>query len=178
METALKPLYEQLVEDPIWAPLRNLPCKVETNERGQIVLSPHKKKHAKTQERVQELMRRASAQDRLPPGRAYPEMPVQAPDPGKVNVADVAWLSDERDRRMPEDEAACSIAPEVCVEILSRSNTQEAMAQKRADYFAAGAVEVWIVDGETGIFYQADPDRPAGRQTPRSGFMPAFPARL
>ena len=35
-------------------------------------------------------------------------------------------------------------APEICVEILSPSNTQPEINEKRALYFDAGATEVWI----------------------------------
>ena len=37
-------------------------------------------------------------------------------------------------------------APEICVEVLSPSNTEAEIQEKRALYFDAGAAEVWICD--------------------------------
>ena len=37
-------------------------------------------------------------------------------------------------------------APEICVEVLSPSNSEPEMNEKRALYFEAGAHEVWICD--------------------------------
>ena len=41
-------------------------------------------------------------------------------------------------------------APEICVEVLSPSNSKPEMEEKRALYFEAGAQEVWIcgLDGK------------------------------
>jgi Uma2 family endonuclease len=48
-------------------------------------------------------------------------------------------------------------APEVCVEVLSPSNSEPEMNEKRALYFEAGAHEVWICrrDGKME-FYTPD----------------------
>jgi Uma2 family endonuclease len=42
------------------------------------------------------------------------------------------------------------VAPDLCVEVLSPTNTRIQMAEKTNAYLAAGAKEVWIVD-ENGI---------------------------
>jgi Uma2 family endonuclease len=39
---------------------------------------------------------------------------------------------------------------DICVEVLSPSNTKKEMKRKRRDYFAAGAKLVWIVDPQKG----------------------------
>ena len=36
-------------------------------------------------------------------------------------------------------------APELCIEVLSPSNSEPEMQQKTAAYLAAGAIEVWLV---------------------------------
>ena len=40
-------------------------------------------------------------------------------------------------------------APEIAIEVLSPSNTPEAMREKMRDYFDAGALRVWMVDPKT-----------------------------
>jgi Uma2 family endonuclease len=59
-----------------------------------------------------------------------------------VKVADVAWASEEfmqkNSGKNPFDEA-----PEICIEILSPSNTEMEMEEKKELYFARGAEEFW-----------------------------------
>jgi Uma2 family endonuclease len=45
-------------------------------------------------------------------------------------------------------------APEICIEVISPSNTAEEIAEKRALYFEAGAREVWIceLDGRLSFY--------------------------
>ena len=45
-----------------------------------------------------------------------------------------------------EDEFSCSIAPEICVESWSASNTPEEIEHKRGLYLGKGAVEFWYCD--------------------------------
>ena len=70
-----------------------------------------------------------------------------------TKVADVAWASNERFKQI-KDEVACSIAPEVCVEVLSFSNTVDEIQEKRQLYFERGAQEVWScgADGEIHFY--------------------------
>ena len=60
-------------------------------------------------------------------------------------VADVTWASNER-LKIIENEFSCSVAPEICVEIWSPSNTPEELSLKRQLYIAKGALEVWLCD--------------------------------
>lgn len=62
-----------------------------------------------------------------------------------TKVADVAWASDERLKKI-ENETECPIAPEICIEVMSSNNTQEEMTEKKELYFDNGAKEVWICD--------------------------------
>lgn len=62
-----------------------------------------------------------------------------------VKVADAAWLSDDFLARHGEM-TPYPQAPELCVEILSPSNTAAEMAGKAFLYIDAGACEVWLVD--------------------------------
>lgn len=68
---------------------------------------------------------------------------------GRVRIPDVAFFSWGRlpGRRLP-DEPIPTLAPDLAVEILSRSNTAAEMLRKRQDYFAAGVLLVWEIDPE------------------------------
>jgi Uma2 family endonuclease len=67
--------------------------------------------------------------------------------PGLVREPDVAYISWGRipGGRYPT-EAIGNFAPDLAVEVLSRSNTPAEMARKRREYFAAGVRLVWEVD--------------------------------
>lgn len=71
-------------------------------------------------------------------GISYPECPIQTED--NVKVADVVWISPERYQQI-QNEDVCSIAPEICVEVKSASNTIDEMMFKKDLYFQAGAEE-------------------------------------
>jgi Uma2 family endonuclease len=66
-----------------------------------------------------------------------------------VRVPDLAFTNWDRlpGRRRPRAPVP-RLAPNLAVEILSRSNTPGEMAVKRQDYFAAGVQTVWEIDPE------------------------------
>ena len=70
-----------------------------------------------------------------------------------VKVADVAWASDSFIERFGF-ETPYKRAPEICVEVVSRSNSQGEIDEKIELYLAKGAHEVWIVneDGKTDYY--------------------------
>jgi Uma2 family endonuclease len=67
--------------------------------------------------------------------------------PDLVRIPDVAFISWDRlpGRRRPTAPVP-RLAPNLAVEVLSRSNTPGEMAAKRQDYFAAGVNLVWEID--------------------------------
>jgi Uma2 family endonuclease len=67
--------------------------------------------------------------------------------PDLVRIPDVAFTSWDRlpGRRRPADPVPL-VAPNLAVEVLSRSNTPGELAVKRQDYFAAGVQLVWEID--------------------------------
>jgi Uma2 family endonuclease len=67
--------------------------------------------------------------------------------PDLVRIPDVAFTNWDRlpGRRRPTA-AVPPLAPNLAVEVLSRSNTPGEMAAKRQEYFAAGVECVWEVD--------------------------------
>jgi len=154
--------WSDIVSDPL---LRELPYKVETNAQGQILLSPHTARHSELQEQIQDLLRQHA-----PPGRQPPEYPIATPKGTKQ--ADVVWASRDRLREMRKTGDPPTLAPEICIEVLSESNTVEEMANKRALYRSAGAEEVWIVDQEGRVRFFVEEERE------QSAIAPDFPDHL
>ncbi|VXD12372.1 conserved hypothetical protein [Planktothrix serta PCC 8927] len=118
--------------------LQDLPFKIELNKWGQIVMSPAKPKHSAYQGIIITLL-----SSLIEKGLAFPECAIQTTD--GVKVADVVWTSDQIADIILEETVA-SVAPEICVEVKSSSNTLEEMLEKKDLYFAAGAEEVWVCD--------------------------------
>ncbi len=147
--------------------LKDLPYKIETNRYGKILMSPTYLWHGGYQAHIVKLLDRL-----MEKGRIITECAVETTD--GTRVADVAWIS--KDRFAPFKKAySLTIAPEICVEILSNSNTHEEMQGKMQLYFAAGAQEVWLCDEDGRMeFYGSD----AVGATARSRLCAAFPATL
>ena len=86
---------------------------------------------------------------------------------------DVAWASDERWRALGN--RACFIeAPEICVEVISPSNSEEEIREKMALYFDAGAAEVWIC----GVFGKMTFFGAGSTSLDRSQMCADFPAQI
>ena len=68
--------------------------------------------------------------------------------PGLVRVPDVSFISWDRlpVRGQVPDEPIASLAPDLAVEVLSRTNTRAEMERKLKEYFLAGVHLVWFVD--------------------------------
>ncbi|MDJ0631762.1 MAG: Uma2 family endonuclease [Xenococcaceae cyanobacterium MO_188.B29] len=146
--------------------LRDLPFKIELNKWGQIVMSPAKIKHSLYQGLIVELLNSLIV-DR---GFAFPECAIQTSD--NVKVADVVWCSEARFNEI-EEEFAASIAPEICIEIISASNTLKEMEEKKDLYLEAQAEEVWLCDSEGNIkFYNQQ------GELSQSLLVPRFPQQV
>lgn len=126
--------------------LQDLPFKIELNSQGQLIMSPTRLLHSALQIQIIFLLR-----DLLPNGKILPEVAIKTA--GGTRVADVGWFSLERWHKVKNDFDA-AIAPEICVEILSPTNSALEMEQKKVWYFAAGAEECWICNeaGEMQFF--------------------------
>lgn len=137
--------WKEVVADPN---LQGLPFKIETNEWGQIVMTPARLQHGHYQSKIIGLLQIKMKR----PGETITECPIQTSRGTKV--ADVAWFSAGRWEQV-KDEFDSPIAPEICVEILSPSNSTGEIDQKKALYFEKGASEVWICDANgTMSFYR------------------------
>lgn len=76
-------------------------------------------------------------------GEIIVECSVQTAD--GVKEADVAWVSEGLWPKV-QDQACSSPAPEICVEVISKSNTWEELMNKRQLFIGAGATEYWLCD--------------------------------
>lgn len=158
-------LWEALCEDPAFA---NLPYKVETNERGQLLMSPAQLSHSAYQaDFVRLLYRHAEAVGLA--GRVLTEAAVSTS--GGIKVPDVVWVSSEEWNSTGR--VLFTRAPSICVEVLSPSNSSAEMAEKRALYFAAGAKEVWICAEDGAITFHN-----AAGEAAASQLMPGFPHQI
>jgi Uma2 family endonuclease len=139
---------------------------IETNQYGQILMSPLPEgAHQYRGSIVTELLGAY-----FPDHRAFYEKPVLT-DLGVKNADVVLVAPDQNEQALGSK--ALSPAPEICVEILSPSNTQEEIDEKRAAYLRAGAKEVWICDRNNRMIFFA----PSG-QLARSRLCPDFPLEL
>ena len=70
--------------------------------------------------------------------------------PGRVRIPDVSFIASERlpKGELPDD-AIAEIAPNLAVEILSRSNTGKEIELKLRDYFQSGAELAWVIQPKT-----------------------------
>jgi len=145
--------------------LQDLPFKIELNEQGQILMTPVKVSHSLFQGKLSGLL-----YFYLDTGQVLVECAVFTKKGTKV--ADVAWSSSER-LEIIKNETECSIAPEICIEVLSDSNTKIEMDEKIALYLTAGAKEVWICDEDGNITCYNDQGK-----LPNSLLVPNFPKKI
>ena len=151
--------WQEVIEKP---ELQDLPFKIELTETGQILMTPVNVLHAAFQGEIEHLLRRLKQG-----GLALPECAVATRKGTKV--ADVAWISYERFARI-RHETEAPIAPEICVEILSASNTAEEMREKALLFFEKEAQEFWLCteEGQMSFYNRTG-------QLARSLLVPDFP---
>jgi Uma2 family endonuclease len=144
------------------------PERIEIDAFGHFLMSPPPDAlHRKQGFRITALLEALLSGD-----GAYPEQSILTPE--GIRIADAIWIDPSRlDELSRAPNLPLSPAADICVEILSPSNTQAEIDQKRALYFAAGAREVWICDRDSHIRFFA----PEG-QVERSSLCPKFPRRI
>jgi Uma2 family endonuclease len=142
MNHALK-LWNSILGDPFF---NDIPYKVETTRSGTIVMSPASNWHGSAQSQVVLNLNKGRKK-----GEIINECSILTSD--GVKVADVAWASDafmdEHGYKTPY-----TVAPEICVEIVSPGNSKAEIERKVNLYLAKGAVEVWVVaeNGSVSFF--------------------------
>ncbi len=131
--------WSQIINDPV---LQNLPYKVELNEWGKITLSPASNRHGMIQAELSGFLREHKKQ-----GRVVTECSIRTHK--GVKVADVSWGTSAFFQRNQFD-TPYKEAPEICVEIVSPSNTAAEIEEKTSLYLSKGAKEVWVCE-ESGL---------------------------
>ena len=132
--------------------LQGLPFKIELNKWGKILMSPASNHHGILQFEAAFYLR-----SNLSDGRVITECSILTQD--GVKVADVAWASDtfmkKNGTATPYQEA-----PEICIEVVSPSNSRGEIEEKIQLYLAAGAKEVWICQNDGTVrHFAADGQR-------------------
>jgi Uma2 family endonuclease len=69
--------------------------------------------------------------------------------PEQVRLPDACFVSWKTLGGTVPKEPIAGVAPELAVEVLSKSNTKGEMNRKRRDYFLAGVRELWVIDPKT-----------------------------
>jgi Uma2 family endonuclease len=134
--------WDEMTKDPS---LQDLPYKIELNAWGKIEMSPASNRHARLQGALAaEFARQLSC------GAVLTECSVLTKI--GIRVPDVAWASTSFMDAYGEI-TPYRRAPEICVEIVSPSNTKTEMQEKTRAYLDCGATEVWLVSEEGGIRY-------------------------
>lgn len=152
--------WAEICEDKL---LATLPYRIESDRWGNIVISPPpRSRHAEYQTEIAVILRKS-----LSAGLSINECPIQTTE--GVKAVDVAWVSHERRKSKPNDPAYL-IAPEICVEVLSPSNTSEEMMERKRLFFEKGAFEFWMcgLEGQMTFF------DPVG-EIAQSKLCPQFP---
>lgn len=156
--------WDEILADPA---LRKIEGRIETDRYGRIIMSPPPApQHGRYQVEIGSLLKKL-----LPNGETMSECPISTAD--GVRAADVAWASRKRWKALGK--RTCFIeAPEICVEVISPSNSEEEIREKTALYFDAGAEEVWIC----GAFGRMTFVSPGPTEIKRSKVCPQFPHQI
>jgi Uma2 family endonuclease len=158
--------WAELCADPLWVDAEG---KIETDRYGQVIMNPPADPaHGGLQADLTLLLSRFA-----PAGRIIVECPISTTE--GVKVPDLVWASKKRLASIG-GKSAFTAAPEICIEVLSASNTRNEIEEKRRLYFAAGAAEVWLCerDGRLRFFLKTAPARVA-RQ---SALCPKMPGKI
>ena len=156
--------WDEVLADP---ELNKIEGRVETDRHGRIIMSPPPApRHGRFQGKIVTLLTKL-----MPDGEVIPECPVSTAD--GVRAVDVAWASTQRWNELG-NRACFTQAPEICVEVISPSNSEEEIREKTGLYFDAGAREVWIC----GVFGKMTFFSTRSKILDHSKFCPKFPEQL
>ncbi len=126
--------------------LKDLPFKIELDQWGRLLMSPASNHHGNLQFETG-----AKIRD-IKKGKGKIIIKCSIHTSQGVKVADVAWASDSFIEKFGF-ETPYKRAPEICVEVISPSNSQGEIDEKIELYLSKGAHEVWIVSEDGKIRY-------------------------
>lgn len=124
--------YRDLCEDPRFV---NVPGKIELDVWGRMVMTPASTYHGRIQGRICQRLSVLGGEALIETGIATPT---------GLFVPDIAWASTAF-IAAHGGETPLTRAPELCIEVVSPSNSVKELREKTAAYLAGGAEEVWIV---------------------------------
>ena len=124
--------YRDLCEDPRFV---NVPGKIEVDVWGRLVMTPASTYHGRIQGRICQRLSVLGSEALIEAGIATTR---------GLFVPDIAWASTAF-VAAHGGETPLTRAPELCIEVVSPSNSVKELQEKIAAYLAAGADEVWIV---------------------------------
>jgi len=145
--------------------LQNLLYKIELDQWGRIVMSPTNNHHGQLQMRIGVLLEK-----HLPAGEAIIKCSIDTLQGTKV--ANVAWASNAFIQKYGYD-TPYPVAPEICVEVRSPSNSSAETAEKIMLYLSKGAHEVWICDQDGNLSFHDHTG-----SIPQSKLAPQIPSKL
>src|SRR5258705_5153679 len=156
--------WAEVVKDP---ELAKYEWRIETDRHGYVIRSPPPAaSHGHYQSKIAQLLWTLMREG------VFTECPISTAD--GVRAADVAWALAERMRELG-DQVCFPRAPEICVEVISPSNTEAEIEEKKALYFDAGVKEVWLcsASGAMSFFMHG-----AARAARASQVCPDFPKKV
>jgi Uma2 family endonuclease len=135
--------WQEVCEHPS---LKDLPFKVETNEYGQIVMTPVNNLRGILRGEIGYKLKLSFST-----GHVLSSAAIRTSKGTKV--ADVAWISLERWEQV-KHEADASQSPEICVDVILAHYSESDVMQRKSLYFETGAKEVWLCseNGEMRFF--------------------------
>lgn len=156
--------WEEVQCDPV---LNSLEQRIETNEFGAVIMMPPPGfEHSNLQSLILGELSRLMPES----GRALTECPLSTS--GGVKGVDVVWVSNQRVTRSLQSNILTE-SPEICVEVLSPSNTRKEIEEKKRLYFESGAEEFWICSSKgTLSFYGRDGELSSSK------LCPDFPSQI
>ncbi len=142
--------------------LAGIAYKIETDAWGAMRMSPSQTRHARMVGRIVRLLQAKLG------GEAMPELAIMTTD--GIKVPDVGWCSEIF---LAHDwlDVVLRKAPEICVEVVSPSNSEAELRAKTALYLNTGAIEVWLIaeNGAVEVYTQG-----GARDDSTFGFNPAL----
>lgn len=156
--------WAELLADPELAKFEG---RIETDRHGHIIMTPPPApSHGSFQSEIAYLLRTFMRH-----GRVLTECPISTAD--GVKAADVAWASPECMRELG-NRVCFPRCPEICIEVISPSNTEVELQEKMALYFDAGAQEVWLCSGSGAMRFLS----PGAARLAASQICPEFPQQI
>src|SRR5207237_5309824 len=113
-----------------------VPGRIEVDVWGRVLMSPPSSYHGLVQSRLDYQLRSVLG------GEVITEAPIATP--AGLFLADLAWLSPAY-IKAHGIQSPLMRAPEVCIEIVSPSNSVKELNEKKDAYLALGAEEVWVI---------------------------------